>query len=109
MNTTLRASLAAGISLILLASCSSEPMQLDGGPPHQGETTLGEAEGESTGLMLFQVIPIGQNERFGVAYENALKKQPGATRIANATISENWFWAYILNGYSFKVKGLAVK
>ena len=101
--------LAAGVSLILSTSCVSEPLAIDGGPPRQGETTLGEAEGESTGLMLFQVIPIGQNERFRVAYENALQKHPGATRIAGATISESWFWAYILNGYSFKVKGLAVK
>ena len=101
--------LAAGVSLILMTACVSQPLQLDGGPPRQGETTLGEAVGESTGLMLFQVIPIGQNERFRVAYEEALKKHPGATRIANATIIENWFWAYILNGYTTKISGVAVK
>jgi hypothetical protein len=58
--------------------------------------------------MLFQVIPIGQNSRFVEAYKQALAKHPGATRIADMTISEQWFWAYILNGYVTRIQGTAV-
>ncbi len=100
---------AVCVPVLLLASCIGEPLKVDGGPPVRGETILADTEGSGTGIMLFNFIPIGQNERFRVAYDRALKRVPGATRLANVTISENWFWAYILNGYTTKVRGTAVK
>jgi hypothetical protein len=69
---------------------------------------LGEAEGEATGLMLFQFIPIGQNERHVKAYDNAVKSL-GGDALINPTIHENWFWAYILNGYQTHIKGTVIK
>ena len=95
--------------VLLLASCTGTPLQIPTQPLQAGETELGAAEGTSTGLMLFQFIPIKQNERFNAAYSEALAQYPGATRLVDMEIQENWFWAYILNGYSFKVSGTAVK
>lgn len=71
-------------------------------------TILGEAEGYSTGIMLFQFIPIKQNDRFNEAYQDALN-QLGGTCLTDPVIQEKWFWAYVLNGYGFSVKGTVVK
>lgn len=58
--------------------------------------------------MLFNIIPINQNDRFQKAYEEALQSKQG-DRLLNPVIEEHWFWAYVLNGYIFKVKGTVVK
>ena len=94
--------------LLLCAACYSSPLTIPTPPLAANERVLGEADGSATGLMLFQVIPINQNERYVNAYHRALEKYPGATRILDPTITEHWFWAYILNGYIFEVKGTAV-
>ena len=69
---------------------------------------LGESEGNSTGIMLFNVIPITQNQRFKNAYDDAIAKL-GGTCLNDPEIRERWFWAWVLNGYSFNVKGTVVK
>jgi hypothetical protein len=69
---------------------------------------LGEGKGQATGLMLFQVIPIGQNQRFLRAYEAAVKSKNGDALI-DPEITENWFWGYILNGYQTHVTGTVIK
>ncbi|MCE9634206.1 MAG: hypothetical protein K8T90_00745 [Planctomycetes bacterium] len=92
----------------LATACQGVPLQTDS-PVQSGETVIGEVEGSSTGIMLLGFIPIGQNQRFQVAYDRALAGAPGATRLANVRISENWFWAYVLNGYSTTIHGTAVK
>jgi len=88
--------------------CTSTALLIPTGPPGPDEEVLGPATGKSTGVMLFQFIPINQNDRFQGAYDAALASK-GATRLINPTIQEKWFWAYILNGYSFTVSGTAVK
>ncbi|KAB0665080.1 hypothetical protein F6V25_10675 [Oryzomonas japonica] len=69
---------------------------------------LGEGEGTSTGIMLFNFIPINQNDRFKNAYDEAVASK-GGTRLINPVIEENWFLAYVLNGYRTKVTGTVVK
>ena len=95
--------------LFLLAGCTGVPLKMPGTAIQPGETALGPVEGDSTGVMLFQFIPIDQNDRFERAYSSALGQQPGATRIADVEIQENWFWAWVLNGYTFHVRGTAVR
>lgn len=95
--------------LFLLSSCTGVPLKIPTEPLRQNEQSLGPVEGSATGIMLFNVFPIGQNGRFGSAYAEALAKREGATRLIDIEIQENWFWAYILNGYSFTVRGTAVK
>jgi hypothetical protein len=69
---------------------------------------IGESQGEATGIMLFQLIPIGQNERYVRAYDQAVKSK-GGDALINPTIEENWFWGWILNGYQTRVKGTVIK
>jgi hypothetical protein len=95
------------VAAAFLCGCVSQPLKI-GTPKQQNYQTLGEAEGSATGLMLFNVIPIGQNERFVQAYQQAVKSK-GGDDLINAEISESWFWGYILNGYSTKIKGTVIK
>jgi len=103
--------LATSLVGLLLSGCASMSVNM-GAPPNLQEgkdyTVLGEGEGSSVGIMLFQFIPINQNQRFQNAYDEAVKSK-GGDRLINPTIEENWFWAYVLNGYIFKVKGTVVK
>lgn len=98
----------AGLLLALVvAACQSTPLTIPSAPVGPNEQQLGIGEGSSTGIMLFQFIPINQNDRFANAYREALA-QSGGTRLTDITVSERWFWAYILNGYIFHVKGTGV-
>ena len=99
------------LSSLLISGCSSVPVNM-GTSSSQIEgvdyKVLGEGEGTSTGIMLFNIIPIGQNDRFKSAYEEAILSK-GGDRLINPVIEERWFWGYILNGYSFTVKGTVIK
>jgi len=97
--------------MIFTIGCASTPLRMPTPNtlvPNKDYEVLGEGEGEATGIMLFQVIPIGQNDRFELAYERAVKSK-GGNRLIDPVVSENWFWAVILNGYTTKVRGTVVK
>ncbi|MFT7669223.1 MAG: hypothetical protein ACI8X5_001923 [Planctomycetota bacterium] len=98
-----------GTLALLLASCNSTVLSIPTGAMGPEEQILGPVEAKVTGIMLFQIIPIGQNERFAGAYSEALAQQPGATRLVDVEIEETWWWGYIMNGYGFTVRGTAVK
>ena len=91
----------------LLASCASEPLHI----PTVTRTdyqVLGQGTGKSMGIMLFNFIPIGQNQRFVKAYNKALASMNGDALI-DPVITEHWFWGYILNGYSTKIEGTVIR
>ena len=95
--------------LVFVFGCASVPLRIENQEPkNKNYEVLGEGVGSATGLMLFQFIPIGQNERFRDAYNHAIKSKSGDDLI-NVEITETWFWAYILNGYVTTVKGTAIK
>jgi len=100
-----------GLVALSLAGCSSIPVKFPT-PLNQVEgkdyKVLGESEGSSVGIMLFNIIPINQNDRFQKAYDEAVQKL-GGDRLLNPQIEERWYWAYLFNGYIFKVKGVVVK
>lgn len=96
------------LGIFALTACQSVPLQILTAPPGPDEEVLGPAMGSSTGIMLLQFIPINQNNRFEAAYNQALQSK-GADRLVNPIIKKRWFWAWILNGYSFTVTGTAVK
>lgn len=93
--------------MLTLMACHSIPLNIPSAPVAPNEQRLGIGEGSSTGIMLFQFIPINQNDRFIEAYRQALA-QSGGTRLVDITIQERWFWAWVLNGYIFHVKGTGV-
>lgn len=107
----MRASILVLLVVLFSFGCSSAPLRistLQDMTLNKDYQILGEGEGEATGIMLFNLIPIGQNERFERAYDQAVKSK-GGDRLINPVITEKWFWAYILNGYSTKVTGTVVK
>lgn len=93
--------------LFVTAACQSTRVQIPTAPIGPNEKSLGPTWGDDVGLMLLGVIPIKQNDRFVAAYNNAVQKA-GATRLTDVTISERWWWGYVINGYVFKVEGTAV-
>jgi hypothetical protein len=93
--------------LMATAACHSTQVKIPTAPVGPNEKALGPTDGASTGILLFGFIPINQNERFEKAYNQAVQKA-GGSRLTDVTISERWFWAYVLNGYVFKVQGTAV-
>lgn len=103
------------ILLILIGcfafGCSSIPLKipsLQNKVPDKDYQILGPGEGGAAGIMLFSLIPIGQNSRFERAYEEAVKSK-GGDRLIDPVITEKWFWAVILNGYVTKISGTVVK
>jgi hypothetical protein len=93
--------------LFSTAACHSTQVKIPTAPIGPNERSLGPTEGVSTGMLLFGAIPIRQNIRFEDAYNKAVQKS-GGTRLTDVTISERWWWGYVLNGYVFKVQGTAV-
>lgn len=96
-----------GVLVALLAGCHSAPLKIPTVMEKQYDV-LGESEGSAMGIMLFNLIPIGQNQRFERAYESAIASK-GGDALINPTISERWFWAYVFNGYVTKVSGTVIK
>ncbi|OQW63726.1 MAG: hypothetical protein BVN28_04150 [Nitrospira sp. ST-bin4] len=99
--------LLGAVLLFSTAACHSTQVRIPTAPIGANEKSLGQTEGNSVGMLLFGFIPINQNERFEKAYQNAVQKSGGA-RLTDVTISERWWWGYVLNGYVFKVQGTAV-
>ncbi|WP_017902339.1 hypothetical protein [Pseudomonas asplenii] len=71
-------------------------------------TVIGHSEATATGMLLFGVIPIRQNDRF-VRAQTAAIQAKGGDALINTQVQENWFWAWVLTGYTTKVSGDVVK
>ena len=102
--------LLAGCCIVIVVfaiGCASAPLEISNIRSNEYEK-LGEGKGSAVGIMLFDVIPIGQNDRFERAYQAAVESQGGDT-LLNPVISEKWFWGYILNGYITTVSGTVIK
>jgi hypothetical protein len=98
---------SCGLLALLAAGCASQPLKIPT-PANRPYDTLGEGTGSATGLMLFGLIPIGQDERFVRAYDAAVKSK-GGDGLIDPVIEENWFWGYILDGYTTHITGTAIK
>jgi hypothetical protein len=97
----------ATVAILVSTGCHSEPLKITRIGDRQYEV-LGEGSGAATGIMLFNVIPIKQNTRFVRAYQAAVDSV-GGDALIDFEIKEQWFWAYVLNGYITRVKGTVVK
>ena len=96
------------VTSLTVQACVSTAVKIETAPITSNEKALGEASGSSTGVLLFGFIPIKQNSRFHNAYNQAIDMHPGTTRLVDPVIQEQWFWAFVLNGFTFNVKGTAV-
>jgi ABC-type uncharacterized transport system auxiliary subunit len=95
------------LATAVIAGCTGTPMKTQTYTPEQ-YTVIGRGEGKATGILLFGVIPIQQNDRF-VRAQNAAVKTKGGDALINTQVQENWFWAWVLTGYTTTVSGDVVK
>ncbi len=100
--------LLCALLLVATTACQSTQVRIPTAPIGPNEKSLGYTQGESTGRLVLFFIPVQQNERFVTAYNKAVMAREGANRLTDVTISERWWWGYIMNGYKFKVEGTAV-
>ncbi|QNQ98122.1 hypothetical protein BGI51_10750 [Pseudomonas oryzihabitans] len=102
------AKLAASFALAAaVAGCTGTAMKTQNLDPSQ-YTVVGHGEGKATGLMILGFIPVQQNDRFVRAQQAAIKSR-GGDALINAQVQENWFWAYVLSGFTTTVSGDVVK
>lgn len=97
----------AALLLLISAGCASQPLKI-ANPANRPYDVVGEGTGKATGLMVFGVIPVGQNQRFVKAYDIAVKSK-GGDALIDPVISEKWFWGYVLDGYSTTITGTVIK
>lgn len=98
---------ASAVLGLTLAGCTGTAIK----SPHYDSnqyTVLGHSEASATGLMLFGLIPIRQNNRF-VRAQNAAIQAKGGDAMINTQVQENWFWAWVLSGYTTTISGDVVK
>ena len=103
--------------LMILVGCfifgcaSNPPLQistLQNKAQDKDYQVLGPGEGGAVGILLFGFIPIGQNDRYERAYDEAVKSK-GGNRLIDPVVTENWFWGVVLNGFVTKISGTVVK
>ncbi|MFI8479132.1 hypothetical protein ACIGCM_00970 [Pseudomonas sp. NPDC078700] len=92
---------------LVLAGCTGTPMKSQQYDSSQ-YTVLGHSEASATGIMLFGFIPIRQNDRF-VRAQNAAIRAKGGDAMINTQVQENWFWAWVLSGYTTNISGDVIK
>ncbi len=82
---------------VLLVGCASTPIKVSTPPPDYAAACqeLGMGEGWSGGVLLFELIPIGLNERIDSAYRQALSSFPGGTHLINPVVQDNWYYIYV--------------
>lgn len=95
------------LSALILVGCSGTSMKTQNLDETE-YTVIGPGQATATGIMLFQFIPIQQNDRFVRAQKAAIESQ-GGDALINVEVQEDWFWAWILNGYQTTVSGDVVK
>ena len=102
-----RQAVAAAVLGFTLAGCTGTAIK---SPQYDSSqyTVLGHSEASATGVMLFGIIPIGQNSRFVRAQTTAIQAK-GGDALINTQIQEKWFWAWVLSGYTTKISGDVVK
>ncbi|BBT19012.1 hypothetical protein FBY21_4676 [Pseudomonas sp. SLBN-26] len=103
-----RIKMAAGLlSALVLAGCTGTPMKTQNLDSSQ-YTVIGHSQASATGLLVVGFIPVQQNNRFVRAQQAAIKAKGGDAMI-NTQVQEDWFWAWVLTGYTTTVSGDVVK
>ena len=95
------------LSSVILVGCSGTSMKTQNLDESE-YTVIGPGSATATGIMLFNFIPIQQNDRF-VRAQNAAIATQGGDALINVEVQEDWFWAWVLNGYQTTVSGDVVK
>ena len=95
------------LAFCVLAGCSSQFVNVAPQPP-ASYSVLGSTNGSACGLLLFDLIPIGINDRTERAYANAVGKA-GATTLIDTSITTSWYYALIGVVHCAEVQGTAIR
>ena len=98
---------ALGAMVLVAVGCSSHPVRV-GTPPPASYEVIGLRFASECGVLLFDLIPIGINDRVERAYDRILRSN-GATALYNPTIRDNWYWIGIGDLLCTDVVGDAVR
>jgi hypothetical protein len=101
------------VFVLSLVGCASQYTTIALKPPLNYEK-LGRASGSATGSLgvlatAYYFIPLGLNDRAGIAYERALQSVPGATSLINVTYEESWYWWVIGTARTVTISGDAIR
>ena len=97
------------LCLIATASCTGPTYKMASVDVERGRyDVVGTGEMDVTGLQLFGVIPIQNNNKIERAVQRILDDHSG-DELIDISITESWFWAYILNGYKVHLTGTVLK
>ena len=102
------------LALLLLASgCTSDWINLSPRPPAEYER-LGPASAEACGDQLLflpwhQVFSRGLNTRVERAYDEAVARVEGATRLVDVTLRERWYWWGLGSSRCVEIRGEAIR
>jgi len=97
------------VLITFAAGCASYPLQMASPAIDSSKyEELGDGIGQATGIMLFGIIPINQNQRFVNAYSAAIISR-GGDELLNPVISERWFYGVVLIGYTTTISGTVVR
>jgi hypothetical protein len=101
--------LAILIMCAVTAGCSG-PFVKVAPIPAAGATVGERVKGSSCGFLLFDLIPIGINERTKNAYDKALRSAGAGTQgLADTDVTTKWFYVYLGSIYCTTVEGNAVR
>jgi hypothetical protein len=96
---------------LLMIGCASKTLNVRT-PPADFSTScqvLKDVEATGWGLLLWGVIPIGSNDRFDNAYQEALGSA-GATHLIDVKLVDHWYYIpYVGMLLSVRIEGKAIQ
>ena len=93
----------------LLAGCTGQYYKIPTPPVDLTKyEVVGKGSETATGIMLFNFIPIQENNKIERATQTLIAAH-GGDSVTDVTVRERWFWAYVLNGYRTDVEATVLR
>jgi hypothetical protein len=99
--------LVAAITVVTAVGCMSRPVRV-GTPPPESQDVIGLRFASACGVLLFDLIPLGINDRVERAYDQAVRSS-GASALRNPTVQDNWYWIGVGDMLCTDIEGDAVR
>jgi hypothetical protein len=106
MSTGLRL-LATLILACGISGCSGALTPVGPKPP-ESYASVGPATGSACGFLLFDLIPLGINDRVERAYAEALRRD-SATALLDTKITNSWYYVFFGVVHCTEVAGVAIR
>lgn len=97
------------VILTLLAGCTGHYYKVPNPPVDMSKyEVVGAGSETATGIMLFNFIPIQQNNKIERATDSLMRTY-GGDAVTDVQVRERWFWAWVLNGYKTDVQATILR